>query len=217
MKLSSSLLLALTILLSGAAAYAADTTVDLSGVANTTWCGEEDHLINCSMFPSGSQTFNAIPFEIPTSNNAWFADQAANGGSGTVSITIPVNVANVKTVYTLMNTMWGSKTKDLVTITFTGSKGASWVYHPVEGLDMRDYNQGSYVNSIDCRLPSGAGKTGTVSGWKNTSPQRLDMQIYELPAAFAGQTLKSVTITDNGNFSEQRSFIAAMTVSTDGP
>jgi hypothetical protein len=217
MKIFNTLALALAILLAAATANAADTTVDLSSVANTTWCGEEDHLINCSTFPTGSQTFNDIPFAIATENNAWFADQAADGGSGTVSVIIPVNVANVKTVYTLMNTMWGSKTKGLVSITFTGTGGATWTYEPIEGVDMRDYNNGSYVNTMDCRLPSGLDRTGTVSGWRNTTQQRLDMQIFELPASFAGQTLKSVTITDSGNYEEQRSFISAMTVSTDAP
>jgi hypothetical protein len=215
MKILNSVVILLSILIAAATAYAADTTVNLSGVANETWCGLQ--FINCSTFPSGAQSYNGISFAIPTVNNAWFAEQAAGGGGGSVSITIPVNVKGVKTVYTLMNTIWGSKTKGLATITFTGTGGVTWTYDIVEGSDTRDYNQGNYVNSIDCRLPSGVSKTGTVSGWKNSEQQRLDMQMFELPASFAGQTLKSVTITDNGNYEVQRIFIAAMTVSTETP
>jgi len=162
-----------------------------------------------------------VGFDIPTSNNAWFADVAAQGQSGQVSVKIPVNVKNVKTVYTLMNTLWGSKTKDLLTITFTGTGGASWTYEIIEGSDTRDYNNGNYLNTIDCRLPSiptkTLGKTGSVSAFTNKKGQRLDMQMFELPTSFAGQTLVSVTITDNGGPEVQRSFLAAMTVSTSAP
>lgn len=215
MKLFYSLVLALAIWLCAPAAYAADTAVDLSKVANDTWCGI--NLINCSTFPSGSQTYNDLPFDIPNSNNAWFAYEAAGGGSGTVSVTIPVNVKDVKTVYTLMNTIWGSKTKGLLTFEFTGTGGATWTFSPVEGTDTRDYNNGNYVNSIDCNLPSGAGKATAIGAWHNTGGQRLDMQIFELPSSFDGQTLTSVKITDSGDTNVQRAFIAAMTVSTSKP
>jgi len=43
------------------------------------------------------------------------------------------------------------------------------------------------------------------------------MQIYELPASFAGKTLQSITITDSGAQGVQRSFLAALTVSTNAP
>jgi len=63
-----------------------------------------------------------------------------------------------------------------------------------------------------------AGKVGTVAAWNNGGEgQRLDMQIFALPKSFATQTLVSVTITDNGAPEVQRSFIAAMTVSTSLP
>jgi len=205
-----------------APAFAGDTQVNISNEANSTWCGEPyNQPINCSTFPTGSQTYNSVGFDIPTSNNAWFADVAAQGQSGQVSVKIPVNVKNVKTVYTLMNTLWGSKTKDLLTITFTGTGGASWTYEIIEGSDTRDYNNGNYLNTIDCRLPSiptkTLGKSGSVSAFTNKKGQRLDMQMFELPTSFAGQTLVSVTITDNGGPEVQRSFLAAMTVSTSAP
>lgn len=205
-----------------APAFAGDTQVNISNEANSTWCGEPyNQPINCSTFPTGSQTYNGVGFDIPTSNNAWFADVAAQGQSGQVSVKIPVNVKNVKTAYTLMNTLWGSKTKDLLTITFTGTGGASWTYEIIEGSDTRDYNNGNYLNTIDCRLPSiptkTLGKSGSVSAFTNKKGQRLDMQMFELPTSFAGQTLVSVTITDNGGPEVQRSFLAAMTVSTSAP
>jgi hypothetical protein len=51
----------------------------------------------------------------------------------------------------------------------------------------------------------------------NGDGQRLDEQVYELRVAFETQTLISITITDNGNANEQRSFLTALTVSTTGP
>ena len=205
--------------LSVAPAFGTQTAVDISAEANATWCGVS--FINCSTFPSGKQTFNNVTFQIPTANNMWDAYQAAGGGSGQVSVTIPVNVTNVKTVYTLMNTVWGSTSPGLLSITFTGSGGATWTYGLTGGSDIRDYNNGSFTDTIDCALPSKVakttGKTGTVSAWNNGKGQRLDMQIFALPTSFKGQTLQSVTITDNGNSNVQRGIIAAMTVSTTAP
>jgi hypothetical protein len=53
--------------------------------------------------------------------------------------------------------------------------------------------------------------------FKNNEGPRLDMQIYELPETFAGQTLVRMTVTDSGNTGGQRSLLAALTVSTAAP
>ncbi|HEY4840753.1 MAG TPA: hypothetical protein VIH78_02235 [Terriglobales bacterium] len=195
------------------------TTIDISSVTNNTWCAEIGQQYNCSTLPFGEQTYDGIPFLIPgntegTANNGWFSDEAAGGGSGTVSVTIPVNEAKVKTVYTLMNSLWGSTQSGLLSITFTGSAGATWTFDPIGGTNLRDYNNGSYTDTIACQLPNGVGKSATINAWVNGDGQRLDEQVFELPAAFRTQTLVSITITDNGNSGEQRSFLAAVTVST---
>ncbi|MFY9645978.1 MAG: hypothetical protein WAK29_12410 [Terriglobales bacterium] len=199
------------------------TTIDISSVTNTTWCGApEGGFLNCATFPYGEQTYDGIPYLIPgnaqgTANNIWNSQVAAGGGSGTVSVTIPINVAKVKTVYTLINTYWGSTQSGLVTVTFTGSAGATWTFDPVGNVNIRDYNNGSYTDSIACHLPAGAAKSATINAWVNGDGQRLDEQVYELPAAFHTQTLVSMTITDSGNTNVQRSFLAGVTVSTTVP
>jgi hypothetical protein len=203
-------------------AHAATKTINIASLADNTWCGQITSQYNCSTFPFGAKHYNGIPFLIPgnkkgTASNAWFAAFAANGGSGTVSVTVPVNVAKVKTVYTLMNTIWGSSQSGLLSITFTGSDGATWTFDPIGGVNVRDYNNGNYTNSCICQLPGGAGQSATINAWVNGDGQRLDEQIYELPAAFATQTLVSITITDSGGENMQRSFLAAVTVSTTGP
>jgi hypothetical protein len=202
------------------AAKSPTTTIDISSLTDTTWCAAPvGGFINCSTFPYGEQTYDGIPFLIPgnaegTANNIWHSDVAAGGGSGTVSLTIPINVAKVKTVYTLMNTYWGSTQSGLLSVTFTGSAGATWTFNPIGDTNIRDYNNGGYTDTIACQLPSGVGKSATINAWVNGLGQRLDEQVYELPAAFRTQTLVSITITDNGNSGEQRSFLAAVTVST---
>jgi hypothetical protein len=194
------------------------TTIDISSLTNIGWCSGD--FINCSTFPFGQQTYDGIPYLIPgnaqgTANNVWYSNTAAGGGSGVVSVTIPINVAKIKTVYTLMNTGWGTTQAGLLSVTFTGSAGATWTVNLVGGANVRDYNQnGSTTNSILCQLPGAAAKSATINAWVNGAGQRLDEQVYELPAAFHTQTLVSMTITDNGNSGEQRSFLAAVTVST---
>lgn len=84
-------------------------------------------MVNCTALPSGSQVFNGQNFDIAGANggnNAWFSSAAANNGPGSVSLTIPVNVANVVSAYTLMNTFWGqSGATPYDSVTFTGSLG----------------------------------------------------------------------------------------------
>src|SRR5207248_767924 len=117
----------------------------------------------------------------------------------------------------LMNTFWGSTQANLLTITFTGSQGATWTYNPLGDVDVRDFNPATWTNAIQCRLPAGKGNAGTVNAWKNQYKRRLDMQIFELPSSFCGQTLDSITITDAGDYYFQRVFLAAITVSDTEP
>ena len=203
-------------------ANAATKTVSLASFVNNSWCGENGGLLGCSTFPYGTKHYDGIGYSIlgnkqGTVKTAWFASDAADQGSGTVSITIPVNVAKVKTVYTLMNTEWGSTQSGLITITFTGSGGATWTFDLTGGVNVRDYKNGNYTDTCICQLPGGVGQAGAINAWTNNSGQRLDEQIYELPAAFATQTLESITITDSGNENMQRAILAAVTVSTTGP
>jgi hypothetical protein len=213
-------ILLLTVCLGTGLASAAQKKVSIASFANNTWCGES--LIGCSTIPYGTKHYDGIVYTVlgnkkGTVNTAWFATDAAGHGSGTVSITIPVNVAKVKTVYTLMNTEWGSTQSGLISITFTGSGGATWTYELAGGINVRDYNNGNFTNTCICQLPGGVGQSATINAWTNGGGQRLDEQVYELPAAFATQTLESITITDRGDENVQRAILAAVTVSTTVP
>jgi hypothetical protein len=208
----------LTFVLTLATAVAQQHPINISSKANSNWCSTAP--INCTTLPFGTKSYDGVTFDIPgtaTTHNVWSAYEATNGGSEKVSITIPVNIKDVKTVYTLMNTDWGSTAKGLLAIKFTGTNGATWTYDPIGDVNIRDYNNGSYTDAIGCALPTGPGTAATVAAFKNNKGQRLDMQIYELPASFSGQTLVSITVTDSGNTGVQRSLLAALTVSTAAP
>jgi hypothetical protein len=194
---------------------AGEIPIDISGLANEPWTyvGPNDFLIiNGSTFPTGAQNFGGVPFAIPSGpDNYWAAAAAANFGPGTVSLTIPVDVSGVTSVFTLLNTMWGwAGPNAYVFITFNGSNGATETIPLVGNVNVRDYNNDGNTNTIN--------NTSTMQVWDNGLGQRLDRQEYILPAAFAGQTLASVTITDTGNEGNgtngSRAVLAALTVST---
>ena len=198
-----------------ASARAGEIPIDISGLANEPWTyvGPNDFLIiNGSTFPAGSQNLGGVPFFIPTGpNNYWGAGAAADFGPGAVSLTIPVGVSGVTSVFTLLNTMWGHAGPQVyLFITFNGSGGATVTHALVGNLNVRDYNNDGNTNSID--------NTTTAQVWDNGLGQRLDRQEYILPAAFASQVLTSVTITDTGNEGEgtngSRAIFSGITVST---
>jgi hypothetical protein len=198
-----------------ASARAGEIPIDISGLANEPWTyvGPNDFLIiNGSTFPTGNQNFGDVPFSIPTSpNNYWAGAAAANFGPGTVSLTIPVGVSGVTSVFTLLNSMWGfAGPQAYLFITFNGSNGATATRRLVGNVNIRDYNNDGNTNTID--------DTTTVQVWDNGLGQRLDRQQYILPAAFASQVLNSVTITDTGHEGTgtdgSRAVFAAITVST---
>lgn len=187
------------------AAFSDEVPIDLSSVANASWCNVGRPMFGCTTLPTGSLDVNGTTFNIAGGNggnNAWFSSVAANNGSGTVSVTIPVNVANATKVFTLMNTFWGQASAEDV-ITFTGSAGATYSVNLIGNQDVRDYNDYIWTNSI-----SG----NTAAAWSNGSGQRLDEQTFVLPASFANQMLESITVTDSGNDVFSRIFLAGLTV-----
>jgi len=199
-----------------AAVRAGEIPIDISGLVNEPWTfsnGEGGATIyNGNTFPIGAQNFGGVPFAIPTGpNNYWNAAAAANFGSGIVSLTIPVGVYGVTSAFTLLNTFWGwPGPTAYLSVTFTGSDGATETVTLVGDVNVRDYNNDGNTNTIN--------NTSTIQVWQNGLGQRLDRQEYILPAAFRSQTLTSVTITDAGNQGHgtngSRAVFSGLTVST---
>ncbi len=144
-----------------------------------------------------------------------FYDGFGFSGAGN-SITLNVSIANPTDVYTLMNAYDPAGTT-LATVQFIGTGGASETFALIGGSDIRDFYQGSFVNSLTngvagvtaenaftCVRPTnclGAGGTGNVNtGLDGTYV--VDEQDFSLDSAFAGQTLTQIIITDTHNGSD---------------
>ncbi len=174
-------------------------TVTTAGVRNF---GVED-VIGGGAFPTGSQVLGGVPFELGSSGaNDWGWNANFATGVNPRTIDIPVGVYGVTTVYTLMNTFWGTATASLARIEFIGSGDGDWTFDLWGNNDIRDYNALTYTNSI---------QPPTVQVWSNAG-QRLDMQVFDLPATFLDETLVTVRLIDNGGTNLQRLFLAGITV-----
>ncbi len=194
------------------------TPVDMSGQANFSWVGNDTLPGDPSGIwlpgaPTGNVTLGGVPFNIKSNasgNQAWAAGTAANYGAGQESVTINVNVFGVTNVYTLINTWWGrTGPSSYAALTFTGSGGATYTKNLIGGSDIRDYNTDPNSNTIN-------GTTTTnvfnVASDVRGQPGRLDMQQIALPAAFATQTLTTVTLVDTGGTLLQRTILDGITV-----
>jgi hypothetical protein len=174
---------------------------------------------NGSTFPAGAQTFSGVPFAMagetspsdPWAWNAHVAALAAGGDVGqTVSVTIPVNQFGVTDAYTLMSTYWGQGgPASYVSLTFTATNGVAATVPLIGNSDIRDYNQFFWTNSLN--------NVTSIEVLNNGLGQRVDMQRFALPSAFANETLLSITITDTGARNFQRAFISGLTVQIPSP
>ena len=193
------------------------TTITLTPVANArlqaTW-----PTFTGVPYPQGNQTWASVPWNLGTGgNNAWFS-RVASGGNPR-SVTIPINVTGATSVHTLMNTWQGNTSQNLyVELQFAGSSGSTFTTTFFGGVHIRDWFQGIYTNSVTS--PNTTANVYSINVGPNggTGTSRLDMQTIALPAAFASQTLTSLTIRDfgadpNGTFG-QRSFIYGLTVNS---
>lgn len=183
-------------------------TVDFSSQANSTFAGPLT--LNGHTYPTGSQTYGGVPFEIPTSgNNVWNAYVA--GGSNPRTVDVPVGVAGVTDVWTLINTYWGEQVAGtFASVEFFGSDTGYAKFDLDGDVDIRDYNN----NPAYAGIVNG---TSSIEVFNNGIGQRLDRQHYALPADFADETLASIRFTDNGSDGFQRIFVGGITVGADCP
>lgn len=159
-------------------------------------------------YPTGELTLGGVPWTIASEgNNTWFAKRV--DGFNPRSVTIAINQTNVRSVYTLMGTWQGTTNQSrYVDLTLTNSEGFSFTTRYFGGVQIRDWFNGSYTNSLN--------------SWKTTrvylhsdNKSRLDMQRIDLPPQFWWSTLVSLRIDDVGSDSSspQRSFLYGLTVS----
>lgn len=197
-----------------------------------------------STFPTG--LFKAAnnlktPFEIPSKPDTCgntgkgacnFYDGFGTNGNGQ-SITLTVAVPHPTLVYTLMNAYSAGFSTQIATIEFVGSSGTTETFPLIGGANIRDFFQGSFANSLNNGIPNmtavnaftcvapatclGAAGTGNVNdGFSGT--YNLDEQEYALDAAFAGQNLVQIILTDTADNQDPILLgVTAMSQTTDAP
>jgi hypothetical protein len=168
--------------------------------------------INLPSADTGSQIFGGVPFYIPTNdpngNNYWNSAYASGAGSNvSETLTIATNIFDATQVNTLINTYGGEPGPvSYAYIEFFGTGGAFYKYNLVGDSDVRDFNNDGYTNTIN-----GTTTTQVLSYNDDAQGGRLDMQRFELPSSFLGQTLTSIVLVDNGsNTPSNRIFLAGI-------
>jgi len=162
-------------------------------------------------YPTGSPVvLGGIPFNIPSypNENTW--DSVVGEPTGPKTITIPVNRANVREVHTLFNCSWGSPGLQLTTLDFYWSGGT--VDHKVltAGLDIRDWWNAGWIDTISPPTVQVYSGTGTPEPYLAT---RVDKQIFTFSqSSYAGKTLEKIVVTDNGATGVYRAFLYGLTV-----
>ena len=157
-------------------------------------------------FPVGYRMIGGVPFLFSAGHRReWAATTTVHGSARPAILSIPVKRNALSTAYFVMNTVWGAPgPASYLSISFTGNRGAHFEKQLVGGVDIRDYNQGLYTNSLN----------GTTSrpGLDNGRGQRMDLVEIALPRDFRSQTLDSITIKDTGKQDFQRVLLWAVTV-----
>jgi hypothetical protein len=201
--------LAVIALCTASAAQAAFVTVDFSSSFNHSFL-ESRFAINGG-YPTGTQTLGGVQFDIAPAgtaavpvNNFWHSWYATGANPRTLSIT-GLNIANAMAGYTLINTWWGTSDPMYApVVTFTFADGSTTTRKLMGGVDVRDYNDATWTNTI-------SGNTQQV--WTNSMGQRFDMQTYSF-GTNAGKTLTGFTLQDFGANTISNAFMSGLTIQT---
>jgi hypothetical protein len=181
-------------------AGAQQTQIDLTPFMNdaaTTYC------CDASQYPtSGSATNLGVTFSLASVGgflDVWRADLVPSR-----TLVLPIGLANVGSVYTLLQTRFGyagdptdpSTAQASLTFNFSGGSTTQYVWGC---YNLRDHNPFGYSSSCwPYNSPSPAGASAQQwASYGSGAPVVFDMQTWNL-SAFAGQTLNDITIVDNG-------------------
>lgn len=160
-------------------------------------------------YPQGNPTLGGIPFDIPiypSNNNVW---NSIVGGAGIKTLIIPVNLAGVREVDTLINVQYGSYGWQYTTLDFYWSGGA--IVHKVltDGVDIRDWWNGSGPLTISSPTINVYTGTGFPSPHNTTW---MDKQMFTFADSYGDQVLTQIVMTDTGADGVHRAFLSGVTV-----
>ncbi len=192
--LGATLLLALVV-----SAQASEVSVDISGDINSDVAGYSGG----SNYPLGGTTLpiNAVNFNLASYPNTTNLGSVLLSPGGTTSVTFNVDIANVQTIYTLINSGFG-EIGVAGTITFNGSSGSD-TFNLTEGTNIRDHYCCGGYNEIATDL-YGTANFGNGS-------DRLDAQSFAISNV---GTLTSIVFTESNNGSYGEPFLTAITAET---
>jgi MYXO-CTERM domain-containing protein len=180
-------------------------SIDISGLVNsdlTTYTGGGNYPQN-----GGPLTVAGIPFQLATigPDNHTAVIQSSTDFGVTQTYVIPVNLADVTIVYTLINSAFGAANTNIGALVFRGASGETYTYTLTEGFNVRDHFNGSFVNTA-----TDLAGTASFGG----GADRLDMQSIVLPTIFASDTLTEIDFESFGQGGFGAPFVAAITTST---
>lgn len=167
-----------------------------------------------SSFPEGNVVLGGVPFDIPVGgDNEWGSGDGIGGGGGNDGqwiLEVPVLEFGVTTVYTLINTGWGTAASGRMIIEFFGSDGAYFSKDLIGDDDVRQWSlypvwttQINGVSTVNVFYePLG----------KDNCPDVMDMQIFELPVDFYDEMLQTIRVTDNRTTFVHHGIVSGITV-----
>jgi hypothetical protein len=154
--------------------------------------------------PSGNVTFNSTPFYISSwtnSNNSWNAYFEA--GNNPRSLVINVTSQTITELNFLANTFWGiSGPNSYASVELWNDTQMVFQKNFIGNIDIRDYIQNTYTNSIN--------NTTSVNAWNN-GVKRIDNQKITLPNPLL---INKIIVRDTGLDMSQRIFVLAVTTKT---
>jgi hypothetical protein len=188
------------------AAAPIETPIDISGLVNAniqTYTGGTNYPLGPTSITVGSIPFNVAGF--------------AGGGTGIIqtptgdsSFTISVGIANVTTVFALVNSAFGTSGDTVGSLVFTDSASHTFTDPLVEGANIRDHFNDGFNNSA-------TGIFATACFPSSCVADRFDAYQITLPASFAGNTLVSIMFNgSNAGNPQGQPFLAALTAETPG-
>jgi hypothetical protein len=184
-----------------ASAQASEVSVDISGAINSdvaTYSGGGN-------YPQGgtSLAINGVNFNLASYPSTTDLGSVLLTSGGTTSVTFNVDIANVQTIYTLINSAFGEFGGVAGTITFNGS-GGSDAFNLTEGTNIRDHYCCGGYNDV------ATGLFGTASFANDTD--RLDAQSFDISNL---GTLTSIVFSESNNGSFGEPFLTAITADTE--
>lgn len=166
---------------------------------------------NGSNYPSAlsNLTVGGVPFALEQFAGNANTLGAIQSPAGNSLFSIPTNVLGATTVYTLINSAFGSFGSLIGQIDFIGTGGAFATFNLVEGVNVRDHFNSVFNNIVTDPTIVTANFAGDV---------RLDRQTFNLPASFATQTLTGINFYGtNAGIPQGEAFLAGATILSNGP